>query len=143
MSNIDGQKVRDWEAAMVSNSFAFAVDCCDREASLLATKSAMSGEDIRTSVLAAVEHRHALSIARSSASTGCPTIAGVTSPAWQTSRRRFSRACASAGVFARDGRVTDHSSHVESLAGSFHPRATNRRRRQSGFLPQWRLGSAC
>ena len=51
------QKVR---SRSVSNSFAFAVDCCDREASLLAIMSAISGEDIRTSVLAAVEHRYAL-----------------------------------------------------------------------------------
>lgn len=31
---------------MVSNSFAFAVDCCDRAASLLATTSAISGEGV-------------------------------------------------------------------------------------------------
>ena len=50
----------------LSNSFAFGVDCCEREASLLATTSAISGEDIRTLVLAAVEHRYAL--------VNCPPI---------------------------------------------------------------------
>ena len=125
---------------MVSNSFAFAVDCCDREASLLATKSAMSGEDIRTSVLAAVEHRHALSIARSSASTGCPAIAGVSRRSGKPPRAA-SRVPVLRGLCIRDRRATDHSSHIEGLARSLNPRATKRRRRQSGFLPQRPLGS--
>jgi putative transposase len=37
---------------------ALALDCCDREAmSFLATTSGVSGEDVRDSMLAAVEHR--------------------------------------------------------------------------------------
>jgi hypothetical protein len=60
---------------------AFALDCCDREAmSFLATTSGVSGEDVRECSLPS-SIASARSIACRSPSSGCPTMAAVTSPA--------------------------------------------------------------
>jgi transposase InsO family protein len=61
--------------------FAFALDCCDREAmSFLAATSGISGDDVRDLMGAAVEHRFGAVDRLPATINGCRTTAAATLP---------------------------------------------------------------